>query len=701
MNAPPLTTSCLSRAALLLGGIIGLGALAAPSVASAHTIQICWQDNGGVTTFYAGTYHSPTEGPSPYGGIIVDGFDYPFSGYILPGALPANASCYTQINYTSGGNQGYNPDGFANPGVNHFQTFTSSFPPGAHTIDFTTTSAIQYPWGPFPDLTFGGGTCPDADFDGICNDQDACPLDAANDGDGDGICGNVDNCPNNFNPNQVDANGNGQGDVCEGDVCGNGLVTGSEQCDDGNIAGGDGCSAICTLEAPPCGDADGDGFTDATCGGNDCDDANVSIFPGNIEFLCDGVDNDCSTATGDDVNNDGDPVSYCNGDCADNDAGRYPGNTEVLCDGVDQNCNGNIDDNQDQDGDGVSFCAGDCDDTNVSIFPGNAEVLCDGVDNNCNGIADDDVDADVDLVSFCAGDCDDTNASNYPGNLEDCDRADNDCDGVIPGDEIDGDGDGLTSCEGDCDDGAATTYPGAAELCDRIDNDCDGVLPGDEIDNDSDAQTECEGDCDDADAANYTGGVEVCDGQDNNCDSAIDEGFDLDGDGVTSCAGDNCLDDANPGQEDGDGDGAGDVCDPFPCDADDDLDGDGVGGDVDLCPGTISDSAAGVPSRSLKSNRWIDSDGDGTFEQASPGNGGPVGGYTTIDTWGCSCADIIDAMGLGNGHTKSGCSNGAMDEWVNEESLDLLATNTSACLVLPVDDDEDSDSDDDSDSDSD
>ncbi len=81
------------------------------------------------------------------------------------------------------------------PAVVHYQTFTSSFPGGSHTVSFTATNVVQAPWGAFPPLTFGGGACADADFDGLCNDVDSCPLDAANDGDGDGICGNVDNCP--------------------------------------------------------------------------------------------------------------------------------------------------------------------------------------------------------------------------------------------------------------------------------------------------------------------------------------------------------------------------------------------------------------------------------------------------------------------------------------------------------------------------
>jgi hypothetical protein len=43
--------------------------------------------------------------------------------------------------------------------------------------------------------------------------------------------------------------------------------------------------------APP-PDADGDGYGDASCGGDDCDDADPSVHPG-AEDWCDGVDRDC------------------------------------------------------------------------------------------------------------------------------------------------------------------------------------------------------------------------------------------------------------------------------------------------------------------------------------------------------------------------------------------------------------------------
>ncbi len=47
-------------------------------------------------------------------------------------------------------------------------------------------------------------------------------------------------------------------------ICGNGGLESGEACDDGNTAGGDGCSAICSIE-PPDGDGDGVPDTDDNC----------------------------------------------------------------------------------------------------------------------------------------------------------------------------------------------------------------------------------------------------------------------------------------------------------------------------------------------------------------------------------------------------------------------------------------------------
>ena len=248
----------------------------------------------------------------------------------------------------------------------------------------------------------------------------------------------------------------------------------------------------------PCDDADGDGYDDDTCGGNDCDDGNAAVHPGASE-VCDGIlDNDCSGNTDpDEVDNDGDGYTECDDDCADNDNSTYPGAPEV-CDGVaDNDCNGSYDpDEVDDDGDGETECEGDCDDGDDTVHS-TAPEICDGnPDNDCDGSDDpNEVDNDADGFDECADDCDDHDASVYPGAPEVCDGViDNDCDGQSDPDEGDDDGDGRTECDGDCDDTDPTIYGGADENCfDGIDNDCDGAVDA--------SDTECGGTQGDDDTA--------------------------------------------------------------------------------------------------------------------------------------------------------------------------------------------------------
>ncbi|HSG99516.1 MAG TPA: MopE-related protein, partial [candidate division Zixibacteria bacterium] len=283
-------------------------------------------------------------------------------------------------------------------------------------------------------------------------------------------------------------------------------------------------------------DADCDGWPASI----DCDDTNPLVNPGATEVLCDGLDNDCNPFTADDVDADGDGVSVCAGDCDDNDPNNFPGNIEI-CDGADNDCDGIVDNGFDLDGDGWTTCAGDCNDANATVFPGATEVLCDGLDNDCDPSTPDDTDADGDGVSLCAGDCDDNNATVFPGAAEICDGLDNDCNTLVDDGlafttyYADSDGDGF----GDA--GTSVTT-------------CSGPPPGYVTDNT---------DCDDSDASVNPAATEICDGLDNDCDGFVDEGFDLDGDGWTTCAGD-CNDavaSINPGAPEICGNGIDDDCD--------------------------------------------------------------------------------------------------------------------------------------------
>ena len=398
-----------------------------------------------------------------------------------------------------------------------------------------------------------------------------------------------------------DTDGDGYGDPDGSAVLacmmpGGGFVLNADDCDDTDGDRSPGADELCNGLDDDCDgranfviaegdteDDDGDGFADAACGGNDCDDLDPFVYNGAPE-LDDGVDNDCNGSIDEDlevvdwypdVDGDGrgdadaEPVRSSERqegrviggtDCDDGDAG-VSASAREICDGLDQDCDGRIDEGAlgrsayylDADGDGH----GD---------PAVIEVAC----------------AAPEGYVASPGDCDDDAALRHPGALELCDRVDNDCDGTTdegadPVDwyrDMDGDGFGTgpvvaTRCDvlaghaprdGDCNDDDSSIHPDATEVCEgSVDEDCDtmvdeGLLgtfyrdadmdgagdpdestmacaaPGGFVDNTND--------CDDTDPENYTGNAERCDFADNDCDIAIDETLpvvtvyrDLDGDG--------------------------------------------------------------------------------------------------------------------------------------------------------------------------
>jgi len=76
-----------------------------------------------------------------------------------------------------------------------------------------------------PDMTWAGSAyvfdihcIPDADDDGVPDDEDNCPDDynpGQEDGDEDGVGDVCDNCPDDYNPGQEDTDGDGVGDACD------------------------------------------------------------------------------------------------------------------------------------------------------------------------------------------------------------------------------------------------------------------------------------------------------------------------------------------------------------------------------------------------------------------------------------------------------------------------------------------------------
>ncbi len=115
------------------------------------------------------------------------------------------------------------------------------------------------------------------------------------------------------------------------------------------------------------------------------------------------------------------------------------------------------------------------------------------------------------------------------------------------------------------------------EVCDGLDNDCDGAVD-EGFDVDGDGVRTCDGDCDDADPTAHPGAEELCDEIDNDCDGETDTGCDcVAGDsrscgsaiGACTAGSQSCLDDGTWGACDGATSASAETCDGL----DDDCDG--------------------------------------------------------------------------------------------------------------------------------
>jgi hypothetical protein len=215
-----------------------------------------------------------------------------------------------------------------------------------------------------------------------------------------------------------------------------------------------------------CADADRDGHTAVSCGGDDCDDADANRYTGNTE-VCDPMDHD----------EDCDPRTF---GVRDQD---HDGEADALCCNVSPT--------------GTRTCGTDCDDTRSTVNTTAPEV-CNRIDDDCDMAIDEGVgttyarDADhdthgdpMDVMMLCgpmgeytatlADDCDDADPIVYPGAREICDGRDDDCSsggGADSAEDADGDmhtASSYTGCEAtpssfqrdDCNDGNPLIHPGA------------------------------------------------------------------------------------------------------------------------------------------------------------------------------------------------------------------------------------------------
>ena len=441
--------------------------------------------------------------------------------------------------------------------------------------------------------------------------------------------------------------------------------------------------------------------------------------------LCNSRDDDCDGTVDDGFDVDGDGFVSCaacnnaaNCDCNDNDPNIKPGAVEV-CDTVDQNCNGQLDDvparrcfagpNVTPDTytgtcpgpmctpkgvcvAGMQMCSaagawGMCAGATLPAnAPADMEMTCNNRDDDCDGVVDDgNFDKDMDGVRECDGDCDDNDATVKPGAPEICDGKDNNCDMTTDGvatacysgpASTAGKGicrNGTQQCQmgmgqGACvgevlpvllaDGGVPQFNPDAGindpeALCNMLDDDCDGIVD-DGFDLDGDGVTTCQNDCDDADRFNFPGNRELCDCHDNNCNTQVDEGdvcrgapcHDFDGDGYTNCAGD--CDDSNPAVgphvSERPGNNVDDDCDGA-TDEDTDEDGDGFS----ITQGDCNDRVAAINPGAVEVCDGFDNDCDNQTDE----------GFDQDNDFATTCAgDCDDTNAARSPFRKEICGNG-------------------------------------------
>ncbi len=345
-------------------------------------------------------------------------------------------------------------------------------------------------------IAFGIG-CGD---DGINELPDGPTLE---DRDADGILDSLDNCPDDANADQVNTDGDAEGDACDTDDDNDGIVDGADNCP--IVANPDQANGDSDADGDACdGDADGDKVAD------DSDN-------------CPGV------ANVDQVNTDGD---------AEGDACDADDDNDTILDASD-NCPLVVNQeqlNSDQDGNGDA-CDDDDDDDTILDVDDNCPTVSNSDQANGDGDTDGDAcDTDLDNDTVLNGDDNCPLDANVGQENLDQDELGDVCDSD---DDNDGIGDEGDNCPVDANE-------------DQTDTDSDGVGNACDDDDDNDSVPDADDNC--ALVPNSDQTDTDTDALGNACDD------DDDGDGVLDPS-DNCPSVSNLDQIDGDGDGIGDACD--------------------------------------------------------------------------------------------------------------------------------------------
>lgn len=265
-----------------------------------------------------------------------------------------------------------------------------------------------------------------------------------------------------------------------GPSCGDGRLGGAEQCDDGNVAPGDGCSESCAVEpgfactgAPStCSALCGDGLIvgdegcddDDAAAGDGCSDS-CTVEPG---YSCTGAPSSCATVCGDGLIAGDEPCDDGNAVGADGCSGGCELETGYACTGEPSTCDEVC-------GDGLVVGAEACDDgaaadgdgcsASCAVETGHA---CMGVPSTCAPICGDGLVVGTEQ-------CDDAGTTPGDGCSGTCTIEDGfDCSGM-PSACVSRCGDGQVVAPEVCDDGGTAAGDGCSATCELEDGfDCAG-----------------------------------------------------------------------------------------------------------------------------------------------------------------------------------------------------------------------------------
>jgi cysteine-rich repeat protein len=369
--------------------------------------------------------------------------------------------------------------------------------------------------GPGPDADVPGDTIVPGDVE-VHDETDEDLPEGSDDGSdaaapcGNGILEGIEECDDG--PDNSDTVPGACRTDCRLFFCGDGVVDPGEACDDGNTVNDDGCTNSCAL--PTCGD----GIVQA---GEACDDGNSDDTDACLTTCMSATCGDGHVWAGvEDC--DGDAPRSCTTTCSTVGTQACVACAwETTCAPPVETCNG-----ADDDCDGVI-------DNGFACVPGSVTSCTTG----CGSVG----------TGICTADCGTPAPADCTPPVEACNGADDDCDGVIDNGfacpqlavapcttTCGSTGTGLCTAACAIADPAACLPP--AEICNGLDDDCDGV-----VDNGfacvQGSLTACSTSCGSvgqgicsASCRVPTGGgcmppAEVCNGMDDDCDTLADDGF--------------------------------------------------------------------------------------------------------------------------------------------------------------------------------